>query len=104
MLTLNTRKAVITAGALAALVTAAVLLVPRSLAAPLDGGGGLTKGDVRLIIDQAVAAAGVTPSPLRSLPGVPRTTRMHIAVVDRSGKLLGHFAMDDAWVGSEDIA
>jgi uncharacterized protein GlcG (DUF336 family) len=29
---------------------------------------------------------------------------MQIAVVGRDGKLLAHFAMPDAWVGSEDIA
>src|SRR4029079_3218936 len=38
------------------------------------------------------------------LPGTPRTTKMQIAVVGRDGKLLAHFSMADAWVGSEDIA
>jgi uncharacterized protein GlcG (DUF336 family) len=29
---------------------------------------------------------------------------MHMAVVDRMGRILGTFAMDDAWEGSRDIA
>lgn len=108
MLKVNSRSIVVTGGLLTTLVMAAVLIVlPRSMGAPRDGGGGgggLSKGDVRLIIDQAVAAANITNSPLRSLPSVARTTKMQIAVVGRDGKLLGQFTMSDAWVGSEDIA
>ena len=65
---------------------------------------GLTKGDIQTIIAQAVANANATASPLRSIPGIPRTTKMHIAVVARDGRLLEVHSMPDAWVGSIDIA
>ena len=68
------------------------------------GGSGLSNADLRLIIEHGVAGANNTNSPLRSLPGTPRSTKMHIAVVSRDGSLLAHFGMPDAWVGSEDIA
>lgn len=99
------RRVIATASILATLALTAVLLVhPPSMKADGVGGSGLSKGDVRTIVAQAVAAANSTNSPLRSLSGTPRTTKMQIAVVDRNGKLLAHFAMTDAWVGSEDIA
>jgi uncharacterized protein GlcG (DUF336 family) len=65
---------------------------------------GLTQADVEIIIAQAVASANATNSPLRSLPGTARTTKMHIAVVARDGRLLRLYSMPDAWVGSVDIA
>jgi uncharacterized protein GlcG (DUF336 family) len=56
------------------------------------------------IITQAVAGANATNSPLRSIAGTPRSTKMHIAVVARDGRLLRLYSMPDAWVGSIDIA
>jgi uncharacterized protein GlcG (DUF336 family) len=72
----------------------------------------LTREDVARILDQAEATANRTASGdgLRSNtmadrgPVVKRPTRMHLAVVDRTGKLLGMRSMIDAWVGSADIA
>lgn len=65
---------------------------------------GLTTADLQTIVAQAVAKANATNSPLRSLPATPRTTKMHIAVVARDGRLLELHSMPDAWVGSIDIA
>ena len=65
---------------------------------------GLTQADIDAIILQAVAGANAEVSPLRSLPGTSRTTKMHIAVVARDGRLLRLYSMPDAWVGSIDIA
>jgi uncharacterized protein GlcG (DUF336 family) len=65
---------------------------------------GLSQADVDVIIAQAVVGANATNSPLRSLPGVARSTKMHIAVVARDGRLLKLYSMPDAWVGSIDIA
>jgi len=77
---------------------------PNALGAEGGDASGLSKADLKLIIEQAVASANTTASPLRSLPATQRTTKMQIAIVRRDGKLLARFAMDDAWVGSEDIA
>jgi uncharacterized protein GlcG (DUF336 family) len=65
----------------------------------------LTNAEVDLIIANAIAQAGVEPSLLRvNGAGVQQMTRMHVAVVDRRGKVIGFESMADAWVGSEDIA
>jgi uncharacterized protein GlcG (DUF336 family) len=65
----------------------------------------LTNDEVQGIIDAAVAAAEQTPSLLRvDAQGAPLTTRMHIAIVDRSGQLLALHSMEDAWTVSIDIA
>jgi uncharacterized protein GlcG (DUF336 family) len=71
---------------------------------PFNRRGPLSKAQLDRIIDAAVASANKTESPLRSIDGKPRTTKMHIAVVDRSGKVLRFESMDDAWEGSKDIA
>ena len=39
-----------------------------------------------------------------NLEGEKQTTRMHIVVVDRSGKIVGQRTMTDAWLGSINIA
>lgn len=72
-------------------------------------GPSLSQAELNTIIGQAVTAANSTASAtgLRSVDaanGPKRSTKMHIAVVSRDGRLLAHFAMPDAWVGSEDIA
>lgn len=65
----------------------------------------LTDGEVRQILRQAEQAANETKSLLRvGLDGQPITTRMHIFVVDRNGKVRGSRSMSDAWAGSVDIA
>ena len=64
----------------------------------------LSKAQLDRIIKAAVNKADDTNSPLRSIEGTPRSTKMHIAVVDRSGKLLRFESMEDAWEGSKDIA
>jgi uncharacterized protein GlcG (DUF336 family) len=66
--------------------------------------GPFTAAELNSIIGNAVAAANATNSPLRSITGTARTTKMHIAIVDREGNLLEFQSMDDAWEGSRDIA
>jgi uncharacterized protein GlcG (DUF336 family) len=101
----NKRRVFVTTGLLTTFVLGGVLLVhPSSMLAQGVGGSGLSPADLRAIITQAVGAANSTNSPLRSLPGTPRTTKMQIAIVGRDGKLIEHYGMTDAWVGSEDIA
>ena len=105
MLKLTNRSISGTVGLLTTLVAAYLLpMHPDALGAPGVGGSGLSKEDLSMIINQAVAGANITVSPLRSLPAVQRTTKMQIAIVGRDGKLLAYFSMQDAWVGSEDIA
>jgi len=104
MFKLNKRRGIVTAAWLTTFVVAGALLVlPASMRAQ-GGSGGLSPADINTIIGQAVEAANSESSPLRSTPGVPRTTKMQIAVVARDGKLLALLTMPDAWVGSEDIA
>ena len=65
----------------------------------------LTDGQVNAILDAAEVQANLEPSDLRrDADGNILTTKVHIAVVDRDGELLGLRSMDDAWVGSIDIA
>ncbi len=65
----------------------------------------LTSEDVSKILDQAEQAAQKENSLLRVSPdGKPQTTKMHIAVVERSGRCVGQRSMPDAWVGSIHIA
>jgi len=74
-------------------------------ATPAAGTEKLTDEEMQGIIDAAVAAAEQTPSALRvDAQGTPATTRMHIAIVDRTGHLLAMHSMDDAWPVSIDIA
>jgi uncharacterized protein GlcG (DUF336 family) len=72
---------------------------------PTAGTETLTDDEIQEIIDAAVAAAEQTPSLVRvDGQGAPRTTRMHIAIVDRNGHLLTLHSMEDAWAVSIDIA
>ncbi len=65
----------------------------------------LTEDEVDSIIANAIAQANLEPSLLRvDGGGVQQTTRMHVAVVDRSGEVIGFQSQSDAWVGSVDIA
>jgi uncharacterized protein GlcG (DUF336 family) len=74
-------------------------------ATPAAGTERLTEAELQGIIDAAVAAAEQTPSALRvDAQGDPATTRMHIAIVNRTGHLLALHSMDDAWPVSIDIA
>lgn len=68
------------------------------------GLGPFTKAELNRIVSQAVASANQTPSPLRSIEGTERFTKMHIAIVTRNGTLLRLHSMADAWEGSIDIA
>jgi uncharacterized protein GlcG (DUF336 family) len=74
-------------------------------ATPTAGAETLSEEEMQGIIDAAVAAAEQTPSLLRvDATGTPLTTRMHIAIVDRTGQLLALHSMEDAWPVSIDIA
>jgi uncharacterized protein GlcG (DUF336 family) len=65
----------------------------------------LTDDDIKLILDQAEAAAKSQPSLLRvNAAGEKQTTRMNIYIVNRSGRTVGRRSMEDAWYGSVSIA
>lgn len=65
----------------------------------------LTGADITKILDQAEAAANAENSLVRAnSKGEKQKTKMHIVVVDRSGKIVGQRSMADAWLGSIDIA
>lgn len=96
------RRALFSVAGGTALAVAAIALAPSAkrmeAAAP-----GLTQSDLDVIVAQAVASANATNSAFRLSPST-QPTKMQIAIVDRSGKLLQVFSMSDAWVGSIDIA
>ena len=81
----------------------AVIAVAASAKRMEAAAPGLTQSDLDVIVAQAVATANATSSAFRLSPS-PQPTKMQIAIVDRSGKLLQLFSMPDAWVGSVDIA
>lgn len=62
----------------------------------------LSVADVKRIIAQASAQALITRGAIREPLGVP--ARVHIAVVDRSGSVLGVFRQDDGTIFSYDVA
>lgn len=65
----------------------------------------LTEKDVQKILDQAEAGANAENSLVRKSPqGETLKTKMHIAVVDRGGRVIGQRSMCDAWQGSILIA
>jgi uncharacterized protein GlcG (DUF336 family) len=65
----------------------------------------LSDKDVTLILQQAETAASSEQSLVRVNPaGETQTTRMHIIVVNRSGRVVGRRSMPDAWHGSLSIA
>jgi uncharacterized protein GlcG (DUF336 family) len=107
------RSVFLATGAAVALIVAGLSAGPPAAAARIVGGrpagapaaapapAALTAAEVALIQQQGVDQANKEPSIFRP----KATTRMHIAVVDRSGQLLGGLrSMDDAWEGSRDIA
>lgn len=105
MLATKKLRMTLAAGAMLTTLTASVfLMAPAKTKAFGPGGSGLSQNDLETILTHAVATANTTPSPLRSIPGTPRNTKMHIAIVGRDGKLLSLRSMPDAWVGSVDIA
>jgi uncharacterized protein GlcG (DUF336 family) len=69
---------------------------------PLPDKDRLTKNDVKKIITQAVNEALHTRAGIRRPIGVP--VRVHVAVVDRDGTLLGVFRMQDGTNFSYDVA
>lgn len=74
-------------------------------ATPAAAAENLTEEEIQGIIDAAVAAAEGTSSLVRvDAEGNPLPTRMHIAIVDRNGKLLALHSMEDAWAVSIDVA
>ena len=65
----------------------------------------LSNADVRKILDQAEAGANSETSLLRvNNKGEKQKTKMHMVVVDRSGRIVGQRSMEDAWLGSIHIA
>jgi uncharacterized protein GlcG (DUF336 family) len=65
----------------------------------------LSPAEITQILNQAEAAANAELSLLRvDAGGSPMTTRMHVRIVDLTGKVIGERDMDDAWFGSIDIA
>lgn len=65
----------------------------------------LTNSDVKKILDQAEVGAKKEKSLVRKNgQGRTQTTKMHIVVVDRQGRVVGQRSMEDAWMGSIAIA
>jgi uncharacterized protein GlcG (DUF336 family) len=65
----------------------------------------LAEADIQKILDQAEAGAQKEISLLRvDKAGTMISTRMHIIVVNRTGKIVGRRSMQDAWAGSVSIA
>ncbi|KKT05428.1 MAG: hypothetical protein UV78_C0023G0008 [Parcubacteria group bacterium GW2011_GWA2_43_17] len=65
----------------------------------------LTQNDTQKILEQAYQAAIIEESLLRvDKKGKKTTTKMHIVVVDRGGRIIGQKSMEDAWMGSISIA
>ena len=64
--------------------------------------GGLTRADVRQIVDRANARANVTRAMIRLPLTLP--TSMVIAVTDRTGRVLAAYRMADATIFSFDVA
>ncbi len=65
----------------------------------------LDKAEIEYILNQAERAANAEQSLLRvNEQGQPQPTRMHIILVDRTGKVIGRRSMSDAWGGSVSIA
>jgi uncharacterized protein GlcG (DUF336 family) len=62
----------------------------------------LTAGDVEAIITNAVAQSRITRAGIRKPNGT--AARVHVAVVDRDGDILGVFRMDDGTLFSYDVA
>jgi uncharacterized protein GlcG (DUF336 family) len=96
-----------------ALVVAGGLAVRRPAAVAQDASiaaaTALSRSEAAHIADQGIVAAGTVQSILRRVPGPNNTfvaapTRMHVAVVDRVGRLIAFRSMSDAWEGSKDIA
>src|SRR5262245_29533952 len=95
----------IVGGAAAAVIAGGLAMATPAVAQSADIAAAvrppsLTNAEVNTILAQAIVQAGIEKSLLRPAA----TTRMHIAVVDRTGRLLGFKSMDDAWEGSRDIA
>src|SRR3990172_2090479 len=65
----------------------------------------LSEADIKRILDQAEAGATAEVSLVRvNNKGERQNTKMHIVVVDRSGRIVGQRSMEDAWLGSIHIA
>lgn len=65
----------------------------------------LDASDVTKVLNQAEAQAKKEPSLLRvNAQGEKQPTKMHIVVVDRTGRIVGQRSMADAWTGSIYIA
>jgi uncharacterized protein GlcG (DUF336 family) len=101
---LSGRRSLITFTSAAAALVLGGLAIHRSTAvaqgATQGAGPAPAQADVTRILDQGVAQSAIQPSAFRP----SATTRMHIAVVDRAGNLVGFRSMDDAWEASKDIA
>jgi uncharacterized protein GlcG (DUF336 family) len=82
-------------------------LAAQDKAAPKKAAAGasLSQAEVTKILDQAEAAAKKEESLVRvDASGKKMTTRMHVMVTDRNGKVIGRRSMPDAWYGSISIA
>ena len=72
---------------------------------PKDHHHSLSTADVTKILEQAEAAANGEDSLLRvDKDGKKRPCKMHIVIVDRSGRIVGQRSQKDAWTGSIYIA
>jgi len=93
------RNLFVLGGAVLALSAVAAFTIPSSAASSI------AENDIQKVLDQAEAQAKKEPSLLRvDGAGKKATTRMHIVVVDRGGRVVGQRSMADAWLGSIAIA
>jgi uncharacterized protein GlcG (DUF336 family) len=113
-MTFSRHRRLFVAAGVTAVVVASGLAVRRPAAVAQDASiaaaiQSLSRAEATRIADQGVVAAATVQSILRRVPGPNNTfvaapTRMHVAVVDRLGRLLAFRSMSDAWEGSKDIA
>ncbi len=75
---------------------------PRDSLSPLPGGGGLTSGEVRVILKHALDIARRTRAQIRRPP--ESAARVNVAVVDTAGNLLGFVRSPDAPVFGIDVS
>ena len=88
-----------------AAVSVAVMLAAGLFVAAKMPVSSLSADEITKILENAESAAKHEESLLRvNTEGKKQTTRMHIVVVDRGGRLVGQRSMADAWVGSIAIA
>jgi uncharacterized protein GlcG (DUF336 family) len=96
---IRSRIAKVVAVVVAVTASVGLIVAAKAPASSLDA------AEITKILDGAEQQAKKEESLLRvNAEGKKQSTRMHIVVVDRGGRLVGQRSMADAWVGSIAIA